>query len=406
MINHLTRIASFVLAFGFFIGCSTTQNTNQISTDLTEKEIRQKLNSLDEQINTGKNNKPDLYYQKGSLLTKLAQKKENPAQRTGLYTDANLALTQAADLYENTSDSNSEKVEELLNVTWSNEHNQGVQILQKDTTKESPDYNRAAAHFKNATIIIPDSAISYKMGARAHYKNKQPQKAIEVLRKAKKNVSNIPSPLLEQLAFLYLKNNQQGKAVEIYEHAESFSNQNLNLLHGLANAYINTEQHQKAIDLLEQLSSNKPENVIYGESLSMELYFLATKKLEMITSNLRQGKQVKNTLFNEVDSLLLRAEDQFKQILDQNSKDQQLKLSFAKFYQNSASKYQQLLPFVDGQHEVKIKDKITRYISNSIPFFEQLVAKESENQQIWQNLYQAYSYLGMKEKAQKAKSNL
>lgn len=405
MINQLTRIASLVLAFGFFIACSTTQNTSQISTDSTEKEIRQKLSALDEQINTGEDT-PDLYFQKGSLLTKLAKKQEDPAQRSGLYADAYMALTQAAELYEETSGANSEKVEELLNVTWSNEHNQGVQILQRDTTNARPDYNRAAAHFRNATIIIPDSAISYKMGARAHYKNKQPQKAIDVLENARQNVHSIPSPLLEQLAFLYLEKGNPKKAVEIYEQAESFSNRNLNLLHGLANAYINTEQHQKAIELLQQLSAKKPENVIYGESLATELYFLATKKLDVITTNLRQGKQVDNTLFTEVDSLLLRAEDQFKKILDKNSRDRQLKLSFAKFYQNSASKYQQLLPFINEQREGKIRDKINNYISNSIPLFEQLVAKESNDEQLWQNLYQAYSYLGMKEKAQKAKSNL
>jgi predicted Zn-dependent protease len=408
MIHLFTRIASLTLAFGFFISCSTLQSSdqdNQASRDLSEKEIQQQLDSLNAEIDSGKN-VPNLYYQKGFLLTKIAQTQDEPAQRTGFYTEAYQALTQAADLYKNTPGINSEKAEELLNVTWSNEHNQGVQILQSDTSKKNPDYTRAAAHFKNATIVIPDSAISYKMGARAYYKNKQPQKAIDVLQNARQNISNIPASFLEQLAFLYLENDQQQKAVEIYEQAESFSDQNLNLLHGLANAYINTGQHQKAVELLEQLSTNEPENVIYGQSLAMELYFTAAEKLETITSNLRQGNQVGKNLLSEVDSLLLRAEDQFKRILDKKPKDQDLKLSFGTFYQNSASKYQKLLPFVEQQQKNKLDKKVNQYIFSSIPLFEQLAEEKPDNQQIWHNLYQAYSYLGMEEKAQKAKSNL
>ncbi len=68
--------------------------------------------------------------------------------------------------------------------------------------------------------------------------------------------------LLEQLAFLYLENDQPRKAIEIFEQAESFSDQNLNLLHGLSNAYINAGEHKKAVDLLYQLIESKPDRTL------------------------------------------------------------------------------------------------------------------------------------------------
>jgi tetratricopeptide (TPR) repeat protein len=227
-----------------------------------------------------------------------------------------------------------------------------------------------------------------------------------MLTNARQSITNIPAPVLEQLAFLYLENDQQDKAVKIYEEAESFSDRNLNLLHGLANAYINTGQHQKAAKLLEQLSKNEPENIIYSQSLAMELYFIAEEKLETITSNLREGNQIEETSFSEADSLVNRAKNQFAQIVDKNSNNQELMRSFANFYQNSASKYQQLLPFVEQEKKDQLKKKVNQYISSSIPLFEQLTEEDPNDSQIWHNLYQAYSYLGMEEKARKAKSNL
>lgn len=405
MFDYFTRIASLVLAFGFFISCSTLQSPNQenrTARDLSEQQIEQRLDSLSEQINTD-DQKPDLYYEQGSLLTKLAQKQDEPKNRTDIYANARQSLTQAANLYD--PGEQTEKVEELLNVTWSNEHNQGVQILQDDTTTERTDYNRAAAHFKNATVIIPDSTISYEMGARAYYQSQQSQEAIEILNEARDNVEGLPVSLLEQLAFLYLENDQQQEAVEIYEEAEAFSDQNLNLLHGLANAYINAGEHQKATELLDQLIAIEPENVIYAQSLATELYFQASEQLQSLSADLHEDEQIDSTSFAEADSLLDRAENQFEQIVDQKPSDYELKLSFANFYHNAASKYQQLQPLVEEPMKDELDEIINRYISSAIPLFEQVAENNPEESDVRQKLYQAYSYLGMDEKARNIKSN-
>ena len=405
---QFTRIASLVLAFGFFFSCTTLdssqQNVVSSSQNLTEQQIQQRVDSLNQRIAAGERT-PAIYYQKGDLLSKLARKKEEPSARKSIYAEAHNVLMQATDLYNDQPESETNKVQELLKVNWSNEHNQGVQIFQRDTSSTDPNYTRAADHFTNATIIIPDSAVSYTMGAKAYYRNKQPQKAINMLQQGQKNISTPPPSLLEQLAFLYMENGQPQKAAAIYEQAESFSSENINLLHGLSNAYINAGKHEKAVELLQRLIDKKPENAIYRQSLATELYLTAAEKFSSIISGLREGQSLGNTSFGTADSLFNQAKNHFQRAMELQSNNQELMLSFANFYQNGASKYQQLLPYIAKSENQELQPKIREYVSSSVPLFEQLAEQNPDQQQYWHNLYKAYSYLGMEQEAENVKSN-
>ncbi len=406
MIHDFTRIASFVLAFGFFISCSTIQSSTQNSSssdNLSEKQIQQQINTLDKNIASNPE-QADLYFQKGKLLTQLAQKKDAPSNRVSPYSDARTSLDRAADLFNNSTDS-VDKVSDLLNITWSLEHNQGVKLLQgKDANQQ--DYKEAAAHFNNATVVLPDSAISYTMKARALYKNQQPNKAINTLEDAQRQISNPPTILLEQLAYLYLENNNPEKAIAVYEQAESFSDKNLNLLHGLSNAYINAGEHQKAIELLEQLIENEPQNIIYGQSLATELYFAGKSQLDSTASHLEKGKALESTNYNNADSLFARAGKQFEQVSDANPGNLEIQKRTATFYYNTASQYQKLLPVISDKHRKQLQKKIKEYLSASIPLLETLTEQEPQNKQTWKKLFQAYSILGMEQEAKNAKANL
>ncbi|MDZ7660698.1 tetratricopeptide repeat protein [Fodinibius sp.] len=406
MIHYYTRIASLVLAFGFFISCSTLQPSNQESANaanLSEQQIQQQIKSLDKDISSNPE-QADLYFQKGKLLTQLAQKKEDPSERISPYTIARQVLDRAENLYDNTADSEN-KVSDLLNVTWSLEHNQGIKLLQ-DKNAGQPNYERAIAHFNNATVVIPDSAVSYTMKARTLYKNQQQKEAIKTLETARKKIENAPTLLLEQLAFLYLENNNPKKAIRIYEQAESFSSRNLNLLHGLSNAYINAGEHQKAVELLEQLIKDEPQNIVYAQSLATELYFLGKSKVDSVTAALKQGDSLDETAFDSVDTLFSQAKEQFNKISDANPGNLEIQERTATFYFNSASQYQKLLPLVSEEHQKKLQEKIKQYLSASIPLFENLAEQGQKNKEIWKKLFQAYSILEMEQEAENAKANL
>ena len=406
MIHYFTRITSLVLVFGFFISCSTLQSSNQESAStqsLTEEQINQEISSLDSNISDNPE-QAGLYHEKGKLLTQLAKRQDIPSNRVSHYTKAQQALEKALQLY-NDSTASAVEVKDLLNVTWSLEHNEGVKFFQGESD-EKPDYEKAAAHFNNATIIIPDSANSYTMRARALYKNQQPEQAIDVLEKAHENISSPPVELLEQLAFLYLENDNPQKAVAIYEQAESFSDQNLNLLHGLSNAYINADSHQKAIDLLNQLIENEPENIIYAQTLATELFFVGKSQLDTVTTALEKGTTLEHTQFDNAVATIEKARKQFQLLAEENPGNIEIQERSANFYYNIASRYHNLLSMVDTEHQEQLEEKMTNYLSASIPLFEQLTSQKSQDKELWKQLYNVYSILRMDQEAKNAKANL
>lgn len=409
MIRPVTRMASLVLAFGFFIGCSALSPDNTKSADgseLNKQQLEQRIETIEERLEEDSSN-PQLHLEKGSLLRRLALKLDNPSDRTPLYTDLRQSLLRAEDNFrEEDHRAGQREVDELFNIAWSNEHNRGVRYMQQDSSRDSNDFEKAVHHFVNATVILPDSSISYEMQARAFYKLHQPEKAIEALEQAKQHIDPLPPFLLEQLAFLYMETGSSDKAVTLYEQAKSLSDNNLNLIHGLANAYITKDEHRKAIDLLELLIENKPESIIYGKSLATELFYLGSENIETAIDHLKKGTGDESELLNEADSLINKAENRFLESLKVNPDDYELERGLAYFYQNSASKYQKLLPYLAGNAEEAVEEKIRSYLRSSIPYFLKLAEQNPRESNFLENLYDIYTYLGMDEKAAETKAKL
>ena len=325
------------------------------------------------------------------------------------YSDMETALARAKSIYRSESEIEREKkVNEMLRTSWSFEHNRGVEILQTDSTLTENAYNLAASHFNNAIIIIPDSVVSYKMKAQAHYRNHQVGQAIATLESAYSRIDRLPSGMLEQLAFLYLEQDRGEKAVELYEKAESFSDDNLNLIHGLANAYITSGRHELAVDLLRVMVQNEPENIIYLQSYGNELYKLGIQKYKSIRSLDSNDTVAVQRVSAQADTLLKRAQEQYTKALDLNADNQELRRLLATYHQNYAVQLQRTLSRFPDEEQRAIERRIETHLTDAIKLFEQLVEESPNRNQYWRHLYQAYSYLGMQQKANeaKAKANL
>lgn len=407
----ITRIVIPIIGitFGFFIGCSTLSSSSQTPDppdELTKQELRVEIASANKQIEAGQAD-ADLYYHKGYLLTQYAQKLEEPAERTATYQELQTTLQKAEKLFEVANlPSGKQKVDELLKVTWSSEHNLGVQIMQSDSMLENEDYEKAATYFKNATEILPDTAISYKMEARAYYRNGNTTQALTTLEKAKSEITGLPPEMLEQLAFLYLETEQPAKAVAIYEEAESrFSSNDLNIIHGLANAYISAGEHEKAIDLLNELVESEPDNIIYAQTLATEYYRLGNSRLSKIIDSSAPSENIE-ALLAEADSMFTQARQQLESSISRNNGNQELLKTTARFYQNTAAKYQKVLPEISDDKKPGIHEIIRDYLSSSIPVYESLAQQNPDTKDYWKNLYQVYSYLGMSAEAEEAKSKI
>ncbi len=401
-------MAGLVLAFGFFIGCSVFQNSSEQQSAespgiLSEQEFEEYLREVDKQIST--NPTADLYLRKGNLLIEWAQQQSDPQQRTEFYHQADLALTKSDSLVDTLTNSGlKDEINQLRQVVWSSEHNEGVQYLQDAQSKDK--YRQAGEHFTNASAIMPDSSSSYEMATRAFYKASEPQRAITLLEEAQSRLQSPPVQLLESLAFLYMETGETQKAAQIYKQALNQVNFSFNLMHGLANAYIESKEHQKAADILRQLVEKQPNTIRYRKLLAKELYQGGEKQIQTIIDNVQANQSQDQSNFAQADSLFNSAEEQYNYLIDNHSEDMDLYYEAAQFYQNTAAYYQQLLPHLNNQMEKEISDTIDTYLSTSLPLLEKLAGKEQPPQQIWQQLYQTYSYLGMEEEAMNVKDNL
>lgn len=405
MNNFYSRIASIVLAFGFFFGCSvlnTTSNTKKEQHSLSKNEINNQLSVLNKRL-AKSDSSADLFYQKGNLLIKLAHKKQ-VSERLSIYQQAYKHLIAAEKKYDQSGNvSDQDKAIKLLNVTWSNEHNQGVHIVSNDSAASVSDYKTAGNHFHNATAVIPDSATSYILGARSYYNANQPDRSINLLEEARRQIQNVPSALLEELAFLYQDIGQTDKAVRIYKQAASLPSKSTNILHGLSNAYISADDHQQAVDILKNLVEQEPKNILYKQSLATELYFLGSERVNQLIDS--DSKMVTKDDFQSVDSLFQLASSHFNKLLSTNNNDLELKERNAQFYINAAAKYQKLLPKSEKPFTQTIRKRIRTYLESSLPLNKELAERNPRKNKYQQNLYQAYTYLGMTKEAQNIKSN-
>src|SRR5699024_10516328 len=336
MIHLFTRMTSIMLAFGFFFGCSTFKNTPERQApasfdEMSEVQIKQRISSIDEQIGSQpKSGK--LYLQKGTLLTKWAQQKSWPSKRTALYYQADKALSQAERLSQSKGGiATRNGIDQLRKISWSSEHNQGVQLWQDTSTQAEK--RRAAIHFENATAIMPDSSTSYLMASRAFYDVGEFPKAIGELERARANISAVPLPLLEALAFLYLDTGQPKQAIPVFKEALSANRPNYNLMHGLSNAYMKASEHTEAVALLRRLTIRKPSNATYRRSLASQLYLLAQNKTEAA----QKTPNSFSSEFTAIDSLLYEANDTYDYLLDKWEKNGDIDAEAARYYQNAAS---------------------------------------------------------------------
>jgi len=400
------------IAFGFFIGCSligSSKKSESENTPPTTAELEERLAELNNDL-SGDPDDPEAYYQKGRVLNMLAHQLPDPENRTPYYRRLRESLQKSGSIFTTSADRQGvEKVDELQKVSWSYEHNQGVEILRTDSTLRSRDFNRAAAHFNNAITIIPDSVVSYKMKAQAHYRNHEVDSAIETLEAADQRIGNPPSDLLEQLAYLYLEEKRHRQAIRLYERAESFSNKNLNLIHGLANAYITAGEHSNAAELLQALVQNQPENVIYRESYGTELYNIARLKLDSVMSTDPSDSAAARQYYSQADTVMDQAAEQLKKARELNPESITLKKQLAYVYNNYASSLRQARSRFSGAAQEEIDQQIEANLGHAITLFEQLVNQDPEQtRQYWEQLYQAYAYLGMQQKANeaRAKANL
>ncbi len=413
MTYRIARMTSLVLAFGFFFGCTAFENitgSGETAEEDPDSGLRTELESVNRSLEEG-DTTARLYFRKGQLLRQLAAEEENPAARTPLYREMRSALASGRELAGPDGGETTEEIRELLQVSWSNEHNSGLRHIGTDTSGnglEDPNYGRAVDHFRNAIAILPDSLVTYRIKAETHYRNDRPERAISTLEGAREAAGELPAAMVEQLGFLYFERGAYERAIDAYEQGRPRESGHPELARGLANAYMQAGRHGEALELLNWLRERDPENRNYRLAAATERYFAGRSLLDGTGS--AQEAQADSALYRQADDHFRQAEEIYEDLAEEEPENGELRRQIADFYQNVASLYRQRLPGGEPAGEGPSPDSllnefIRHYLTASLPHLEELSSDEEGDSFYTRRLLAVYRYLGMEEEAQALRDN-
>ena len=209
-----TRFACFMLAIGFFYGCSSSSIS--IDTYINEERFEDALSEIKTQLERTPGS-PELFIKKGELLIRVAQKK-SIEHRDSLYKEAILAFKEAEVLGVNNSQSKS--IHELTYNSWLEELNLGTNAY------NSEEIDIAMYHFENAIILNETEPTAYLSKSVALYSTNNLDAALEILNQAINKLTTESEKLYEYLGFLHLQNSNAEEATYYYELAKTNSNSN------------------------------------------------------------------------------------------------------------------------------------------------------------------------------------
>lgn len=319
MQNLFTRIAMYFIAFGFFISCSKAYEpvfTQQ--TEVSAQELLDQVASLRSQYDQN----PEADYLEGLAYSKLAREKA-VADRKDDYRAMKQVFSAAQFRLESSRNNRSlnQSIHQVLETTWSFEHNSGAGIIASDSGRTTNRLRIALAHAQNAILIQPDSLISYELLADTYAMLGNPSEAINTLLLADSLHHPRSQRIHEHLAFLYLNSDNAEESVKWYESALRWQQSRqprsvdpgeptlqrgslINTWHGLINAYIVTGQSENAITSLEELLKVSPANTSYKSVLAGQLVNRISTQFES------ESTPDRSLLINTIDHLTHLSKDE------------------------------------------------------------------------------------------------
>ena len=123
-------------------------------------------------------------------------------------------------------------------------------------------YAEAARHFKNASLILPDSAGSHVNQAYSLMRSGNSKDAIEPLEKAIE-LGDSSAVIYTDLSGLYEQEGMMDEAIALLVKAQELYPEDQNLRGQLLNAYISTGQIEKAMSDYKAAVDSEPDNKLY-----------------------------------------------------------------------------------------------------------------------------------------------
>ncbi len=361
--KSFTRLASIILAFGFFFACSSSSPS--IDTYVDDGRFAEALVEIDKQLETNPD-QPELYIQKGEILITIAES-EAVEDRSTYYQEAVDTFREAE--FQGVSESQSEFIEETLYNAWINELNTGTEIYENDRAEA------ALFHFDNAIILNPTESTAYLSKSVAQYNSNNLDDAIETLNEARGTLVDVPDKLYEYLGFLHLQNSNAEQAIFYYELANTDITSNKNIAFGLVNIYILNRERERAIDLLQDLNNQIPNDARIKNVYGTQLFFITEGVLNdlsdaYITNDLTMVDQLKF----EAEGVGEQAEEELISAYELASTNQEYIQSLAVFYNNLTGMYLSLAEIAPDEDATTYSNKAETLVGLAIQYYELLAS--------------------------------
>lgn len=432
MIQRSIQIFTIFLALGMFLAsCASDPNIESAKLNLKKKDYQATLESAEKAIEMDSTNALGYYY-KGVAYSEMAGDMSNPAERQEYYRKMNKAFDKANELFGSMESRPNEaaNLNAVKNTVWSMEHNAGVKLATSDSAKKTENYlQKAENHLKNATMVMPDSALSYSVLAEVNAMQNDVQGAIDAMSRAISLKDTASIQEYRRLSYFYQREEQYNEAAELLNEAQKIYPDNIELVQTLADVYLKLDQKDKALRVVKRLIEEDPENpqyrLVYGtqvyqsvlslndelSSIYDELYDLE-KELENAGDDAKV-KELEQTIADKearIEELQAEIEEQTGQALEQltkvtelRPKDDQAYHTIGVIYFNKAAAIiEEINRTKDNELAAKLDKEAKKLLKKAMNHYEKAVEINPEKQQYWRNLYQVYARLDMQEKAKEA----
>lgn len=433
MLRKFTSYFVLTLFIGVLAGCgSSNPFVDDAQSNIKSQNFEGALEAAEQSIE----NHPDDplgYYYKAVALGEIADTKD-ASERQEYYERMNKAFAQAQEVAEKTEGdipSEIQRIDVVKNTVWQTEHNSAISYATDDSVKNSVSnpLEVSIAHLDNATLIQPDSVLSWDVKAQVYFMNDNAEGAAKSMEKVMELKADTASAEdYARMAGYYSLAEMPEKAISTLEKGLDEYPENKDLSTRLADAYTNAGNTEKAIATIESLIEQEPENPQFHLVLGTQIYktvlqlsdslkansdkiFDLTQeagnaegsKADQLKQQITDLEENNEQLQERIDELTERATKELQTVLEYRPDDATAYNTLGIIYQNKASAlFDKRNRTEDNQLAQKIDKRAKDALREAMNYYENAAEIDPENQEYWKNLFSIYTALGMDQKAEEA----
>lgn len=405
------------------IGCASSNPlADEAQSNIENQDYQAALESAEQAIEEYPDD-PLGYYYKAVALGEMASAEEDPDASEEYYEEMNATFTEAERVAEDAESvpGEIERIPDVKNLLWQTEHNMGVELATDDSLKgtvEDP-LGESRQHLKNATLVLPDSLLSWNVLSQVSAMDNEFEQAAEAKEHYVQNSDSLEVEDYMQLASYYYQLDDQDAVLEVFEGAQEDFPDNEEIVSNLADAYNRTGQPEKAISTVEQLVEQEPENPQYRLVLGTQIYQQALTYSDSIAAHREELEELQQQGENEervaeleeevdrlqprMEELTERAEEELEATVDLREDEDSAYNTLGIIYQNKAKEvFDTRNRTNDNEKALELDEEGNDMLRQAMEYYERAAEIDPENEEYWQSLFSIYTALGMDEKAQEA----